>query len=394
MAVAVASAVGSLALAGQIDVTWAISEKSRGGSGPYYWPYSDPFDWLPQVVPNNGNNGNTYRITIGQGLATVDIDPTVDFLTLNKDGQLTVGDGHTFTAAATRNDVAPSALTLYSFPGLAVAAPSGGTSTANLGALSNFNPVTGTLTGGVYVVTARPSPDFNPPGFAMLTFEGARIVRNAAGIYLLGGGKISDEFGNDALQPLAINDGLLILGQSFQTAGDFTNNGTLMFAPYADRNQSFIVTGKLTNFDPATKMLKGGTYVFDPANNTHETLQLQFPGADIVTNSADLTLRRGDDLQSAIVDQNGQNGLRNLADNSAAGSLRFQSDFTTNAGHFRNAGYIFTYSSFKLPPGGVFEQSAGELSVNLFLGSNGFGKLDTQGGSILLKAAGSQAAAD
>jgi hypothetical protein len=195
-------------LADQIDVTWAISDKSREGPDRYDWPYSDPADWSPQVVPTNGNNGNTYRITVGQGVATVDIDAAVDSLTVNNNGQIVVGEGHTFTAAAMRNDIAPSAVSLASLVGVLVGAKPGAATTANLGLLSNYDPVTNTLTGGVYTVRGAPYPDFNPPGYATLIFKGARIVTNAAGLQLTGGGKITDEFGNDALEPLAINNGV------------------------------------------------------------------------------------------------------------------------------------------------------------------------------------------
>ena len=46
------------------SVTLATPAKSMpnyvGGSD-----YANPASWSPQVVPNNGNGGNAYRVTIG-----------------------------------------------------------------------------------------------------------------------------------------------------------------------------------------------------------------------------------------------------------------------------------------------------------------------------------------
>jgi len=84
------------ALAEQIDVHYA------GGSD-----YDNPATWSPQIVPNNGNGGNTYRVTIeASGMAhgpTSESDVSVDALTLEGTGALRVTN-HLFRSAATTNN--------------------------------------------------------------------------------------------------------------------------------------------------------------------------------------------------------------------------------------------------------------------------------------------------
>ena len=358
--------------AGQVDVTWV------GPSGRDYSSasYSNAFYWAPRVVPNNGNNGDTYRVTMSSPGPLLDIDATVDALTLQQHGSFYISD-YSFTSAATRNDTSAfSPANTYSLnEGLFVGVNKKATN-LDLGALANYNATTSSLESGVYGAGASYNPGNLP---ATLSFKGAKIVTNSAGILLVGGGRITDEFGADALQSLAINNGVLEMRQSFQTAGDFTNNGQLRVIPPIQNAAAFIITGRLTNFDANNKTLTGGAYLLLSTG-----VALQFPGADIVTNSAVLTLDHPDG-SPAIIDENGADGLRNFANNTASGSLTLRTNFHVNVPRFANAGYISLIRSFTLPSGGVFEQSDGELSVSFYGGSNGWGKLDTQGGSILLQ---------
>src|SRR5436190_6364116 len=74
--------------AAEIDVQYL------GGSD-----YNNPTDWSPQVVPNNGNGGNTYRVTIdpeNRSGPQAHTDVTVDALTLKNLGSLSVTD-HSFS---------------------------------------------------------------------------------------------------------------------------------------------------------------------------------------------------------------------------------------------------------------------------------------------------------
>lgn len=371
--------------AAQIDSTWGAT-----GASPGLGSYSDAANWSPQVVPNNGNGGNTYRVTIARSGPSLDLDVTIDSLTLKPQGVLVVRD-HTFSTSATRNDAAaplPVNGQWYDLlPGIAV----GATMTpakADLGVLANFDASTGALVGGVYSVD---NFEGGPP--AEITFKGARIVTSLATLRLRGtGGRITNEAGNDALAPLAVNNGVLFLDQRpFRTAGDFTNNGELDLVPDGEGDTSFIISGKLTNFDPATKTLKGGKFVlYDPSFHGYTT-RLQFAGADIVTNSADLFVAAMRDETTSsptgipsIVDENGQNALRNFANNTATGRIVFDDpEFTTTATSVTNAGYIAVGDRLFLPAGGTFEQTGGELFIRGRFTSLA-AELDTQGGSILV----------
>lgn len=88
------------------------------------------------------------------------------------------------------------------------------------------------------------------------------------------------------------------------------------------------LTGGFTNYTAATGTLTGGTYQLTGA--------LRFPNADVRTNAAALYL---DGPGSALQDQTGQNGLRNLAVNAAAGVLvQLPGRDIVVSGGFRNDG--------------------------------------------------------
>jgi hypothetical protein len=87
-----------------------------------------------------------------------------------------------------------------------------------------------------------------------------------------------------------------------------------------------------------------------------------------------------------MVDEHGADALRNLANNTVAGNLTLNGrQFSTTAARFTNAGYLRLMFDFTLPSGSSFDQSDGTLVVSQYGTYNtGLGKLDTQGGSILL----------
>jgi hypothetical protein len=85
---------------------------------------------------------------------------------------------------------------------------------------TNFDPATGTLNGGAYLVTGT------------LQFNDANIVNNAATIVLNGSsaaGNITDQLNQDGLRNFASNSGTLILegGKTLMTPNNFTNTGIL-----------------------------------------------------------------------------------------------------------------------------------------------------------------------
>ena len=216
------------------------------------------------------------------------------------------------------------------------------------GNLTNFNSVSDTLTGGTYNVTGA------------LQFNGANVVNNAANITLTGASsKIVDQSSANGLANFATNTGTFGLagGRNFTTAGNFTNNGTLTVG----MGSTFDVNGNLSNFSGTT--LTGGIYGI--------TGTLQFNGANIVTNAANITLTGA---SSKIVNQTSANALAGLASNASSGSFTINGgrSFTT-AGSFTNAGIlnIASGSTFAIGGGGSFTQSGGTTTDDGVLSSTG-----------------------
>jgi fibronectin-binding autotransporter adhesin len=188
--------------------------------------------------------------------------------------------------------------------------------------LTNFSG--DTLTGGAYNVTGT------------LEFAGANIVNNDASITLTGtAAKILNQSAVNALAGFANNESgatfEVTSGNVFTTAGNFTNNGTLIVGSSTSK---FIVNlaDSLTNFSGGT--LAGGTYDL--------TGILQFAG-DIATNDANITLTG---TSAKILDASGGNGLANFATNASGASFEVTGGniFTTGL-NFTNNGTLTVGSS-------------------------------------------------
>jgi fibronectin-binding autotransporter adhesin len=229
--------------------------------------------------------------------------------------------------------------------------------------LTNFSSSTDTLTGGTYKITG------------LLEFKGANIVTNDASITLTGANsKIDSSSGANALANFAVNDAgasfSLGTGRSFTTAGNFTNNGLLSLAA----GDTFDVNGNLTNFTGTA--LAGGAYYVGGT--------LQFNGADIVTNSANITLSS---TTAKIVNQSAANALLGFNTNTAAGSftLSGNASLSTTGGSFTNAGTVTVSSGSTFTIGGSsynYTQTAGTTTVNGTLAGASTGNLYLNGGNL------------
>ncbi|MGA2739325.1 MAG: hypothetical protein ABSG65_18030 [Bryobacteraceae bacterium] len=229
--------------------------------------------------------------------------------------------------------------------------------------LTNFSSSTDTLTGGVYKITG------------LLEFKGANIVTNDASITLSGANsKIDSSSGANALANFAVNGAgatfSLGSGRSFTTAGNFTNNGLLSLAA----GDTFDVNGNLTNLTGTT--LAGGAYYVGGT--------LEFNGADIVTNSANITLSS---TTAKIVNQSAANALLGFNTNTAAGSftLSGNASLSTTGGSFTNAGTVTVSSGSTFTIGGSsynYTQTGGTTNVNGTLAGAGTGALDLNGGNL------------
>jgi fibronectin-binding autotransporter adhesin len=197
---------------------------------------------------------------------------------------------------------------------------------------TNFSGTT--LTGGTYNVAGTLEID-------ELGSAGGEIVTDAANIILNGSGSsFVDSAGDNALSNLATiataGSFSLLGGRNFTTAGNFTNNGTLSVGS----GSTFDVTGSLTNFSGTT--LTGGSYDL--------TGTLEFPGANIVTNAANIALT-GSAAEIVNATTSG-NGLANFAVNSTNGGFSVLGGLSfTTKGNFTNDGVLTvgTGSTFAVP---------------------------------------------
>jgi hypothetical protein len=236
------------------------------------------------------------------------------------------------------------------------------------GSLTNFDATTHTLVDGKYLIDGRDAP-------ATLQFQGADIVNNSTQIALRGlHSKIVDENGNDALRNFANNTSggsLVVNSRDFTVFGNLTNDGVISLLPY-DRSVTFAVKGSLNNFDPTTRTIQGGSY--NLGQNGSVATTFQFAGADIVHNAASFYLTSA----ANVIDENGKNGLRNLAANQAAGRIQLLGANLTPPGDFFNAGSLRIFdapepypstinvpSRITLTPGHNYIQTAGITYMTL-----------------------------
>jgi hypothetical protein len=155
------------------------------------------------------------------------------------------------------------------------------------------------------------------------------------------------------------NNGTVIADQSTQlqiAPGSTTNNGTFQVASGSLMN----VIGTFTNF--STDTLTGGTYIVAGT--------LQFPGANIVNNAANITLTGA---ASTIVNESSVNGIDNIfTSNLAAGTFTIQNGRNfTSAPSFSNAGAVNIGAGTTFTAASGYTQSGGSTQVDGTLSSPG-----------------------
>jgi hypothetical protein len=317
----------------------------QGGAGDY----GDPNNWSPLGVPNNSPEKN-FNVTVGEQIS-LNIDPTVSNLTLvsatflAEGHSLVVNDSFTnngqlrMTSAHER----PSLITI-------------------LGALTNFDAGSRTLTGGSYSLGGSYIVGSDHP--SVLQFAGADIVHNAATIgFSHPEAKIVDENGFDALRNFTHNTvtGVFSLGgANYSLPGNFTNDGLITVW-----DGTLSVNGPLTNFDPSTRTLTGGRYTLYWPGNAPS--RFAFNGADIVNNAAVIELFS----TAKILDEKGNDAFRNFAHNLRPGVFTID-DYHgfTAAGDFTNEGTVNILGSgdiarahFTVPEGHRYLQTEGATSL-------------------------------
>ena len=339
--------------------------------------YSNAANWLPMEVPNNSID-KSYNVTLPSFLY-LDIDATVTNLTVSGYFESPYGHSYTVVGAATVD------------PTFGLLQIDYGAFRIN-GALSTFDSTTKTLTGGRYFLT---SAEEAGAAQCILQFPNADVVNNGAGISLFGPTAIiSDNFGADALRNFARNlstGSFAIGGRDYTVSNRFTNDGTLSVSGGLMVGGSLTMLGGLTNYDPQAKRLSGGSYEIAGSSGStsgipSEAARLIVPGADIVRNSASITLAITGALaasNASFTDEHGNNALRNFSHNEPAGvfNLRYISQPFQIASDFTNAGRVdLILSSLTLPSAHVYRQMAGRTTLE---GGNITGNVEILAGELV-----------
>lgn len=329
--------------------------------------YSNPSNWAPAEVPNNSAAKN-YNVT-AQYHVSLDIDATVSNLTalgsfLSEYGKTYIVTGNT--------TVEPPFGELFIQSGIF----------RINGALTNFDSATRTLTSGRYIIKDT------------LQFPDADIVNNGATLmFSHPGAVIIDGSGADGLRHFARNleSGLLTIADGdFTIPNRFTNNGTLQVSAGSLAGASLTMAGGLTNFDVQSNTLTDGVY--DIATSTGSDglpspARLTVAGADIVRNSASIILEftggKSLGINPSFVDENGNNALRNLAENQPSGifQLKYLPQPFATASDLTNFGTVDLYlSTLRVPPSHFYRQVGGYTEMR---GGVIAGNVEILGGQFL-----------
>jgi hypothetical protein len=149
----------------------------------------------------------------------------------------------------------------------------------------------------------------------------------------------------------------------------FRNLGTLVVATPSG---AIKIIGKFGNYNSVTNTLSGGAYGIDGI--------FQFDNANLVTNAARLTLSEN----GQILNQNGANGLLNLAANKGTFELSGDESFETR-GTFSNQGNLIISRGSTFTVGGTstnYNQTAGTTTLDGTLTVPAGGLTDITGGTL------------
>jgi hypothetical protein len=206
------------------------------------------------------------------------------------------------------------------------------------GPFTNFSA--GTLTGGVYDATG--TLEFAAGTTGIVTNDATIALTSATGTILN-----TSEGNASALSGFTTNGtkgSFSVASQKFTDANDFTNQGTLIAAS----GGTIDLTGGLTNFNSTTNTLTGGIY--------NVTGTLEFAGANIVTNAANITLTGT--APKILNSTTSTSAFANFATNAASGI------FTVNGGTFTDANSFTNNGTIAAGAKGLFNANGGLTNFN------------------------------
>lgn len=217
--------------------------------------YTVPENWDPAEVPNNVT-GTVYLVEIPQDVF-VDIDVTINTLTTDLGGSLTVKDTSTdpgsFTTKASLSNSGSLTIHNSAFDSFEI--------------FTNFDSVTGVLSGGTFVVEGFDLSDTEPRS-SVFQFQNAKILTNQSSLTMTNHAMIVDQSGRDGLRNFASNldPGNFVVGPGFNfvASGTFTNTGTVTVqAAIPDVNGFAIDAGSFTIPTGRQYFQTGGTTTID-----------------------------------------------------------------------------------------------------------------------------------
>jgi hypothetical protein len=302
-------------------------------------------------------NAGSFTIQHGSGFTSTGAFTNNGTVTI-ADGSTVYGSGFTSTGAFTNNGT------------VTIADAFSGSAFASTGVFTNNGTVTiadgSTLYGGGFAstgaftnngtVTIAGGSAFIAWSSYMQAVPGTTTVQSGSTLILNGGGTADGAVSNSGTVAIAP-------GTTYTVTGRYSQSGILSVPAAA----TLRLTGTFTNF--ASNALTGGNYFVEGT--------FQFLNANIVTNAAALSLVG----PGQIIDQNSNNGLANLATNTAAGLILLSGASLTTSGAFSNArvvsidaGSTFTVTGDYTQTGGATFFSGGTLTAS--------GLVDLQGGGL------------
>ena len=283
----------------QINSTWV------GDGGPNFTNgnWSNQVLWNPQVVPNGNYNVTVSWDPNGQVFNGPELDTNVTIQNLTIVNRVFL-DNQAFPGS---NITVTGTTAITTAPGhdgeTAALFNSGGTWL--LGTLPNYNAATHTLNDAFFFA-------FNG---GTIGFRNADIWINKGTLLISGATSryIDQDTNASAIRNLKQNDGGFTVsdGYNFTTAGNFTNNTGFTVSTGNGVSTVMTISGSLTNFDPVTHTLTGGSYDVEDTSQPSATAKLRFPNADIRTlsNASIKLVGPG----ASITDLGGLNALRNFS---------------------------------------------------------------------------------
>ena len=311
-----------------------VEAQTWNGSVSDLW--SNASNWMPNTVPNSTSASATVT-NVTNNPVLIDIAPTIANLTVGASNSVSLNNGESLEIAGGTGAgslAIAGTLTLGS-TGFDTDLILGGTSGSTI-----------TLSGGGTLALSNNGANriYSSSG------TGDTLV-NSAGNTIQGSGQIG--VNNPSYAFTLTNNGTILANQSntlqVASGGTMTNNGTFQ----ANSGSLLNVIGNLTNYNPATSTLTGGTFnAYSGIIQLSQADATAITPAVITTNAATILL---DGASANILDGSGNHILLGFfTTNAAAGNFTIQNgkNLTSSSSDFSNAGTLTVGANSTFTVGG------------------------------------------